>query len=164
MSLLEIQKLPTAENSAIHLHPSDNVAIKRQNLMNLQVYRRFYTACGIGLLSCAALAKGRKGNNSPSARVDLVIKIMRQRRQPIPPSGPPKVPLVRRHTNLQLSDFVHSYRSSSASGRFKPAGIAFFVPLQGAQASIPNNGTKPALSSSNGIEDAFGHGSASHHK
>ena len=27
MELLEIQKLPTAENSAIHLHPSDNVAI-----------------------------------------------------------------------------------------------------------------------------------------
>ena len=29
MSLLEIAKLPTAENSAIHLHPSDNVAIAR---------------------------------------------------------------------------------------------------------------------------------------
>src|SRR5512147_2412125 len=27
--LLEIAKLPTAENSAIHLHPSDNVAIAR---------------------------------------------------------------------------------------------------------------------------------------
>jgi hypothetical protein len=27
--LLEITKLPTAENSAIHLHPSDNVAIAR---------------------------------------------------------------------------------------------------------------------------------------
>jgi altronate hydrolase len=29
MELLEIQKLPTAENSAIHLHPSDNVAVAR---------------------------------------------------------------------------------------------------------------------------------------
>lgn len=29
MELLEIQKLPTAENSAIHLHPTDNVAIAR---------------------------------------------------------------------------------------------------------------------------------------
>lgn len=29
MSLLEISKLPTAENSAIHLHPNDNVAIAR---------------------------------------------------------------------------------------------------------------------------------------
>lgn len=29
MQLLEIQKLPTAENSAIHLHPKDNVAIAR---------------------------------------------------------------------------------------------------------------------------------------
>ncbi len=29
MELLEIQKLPTAENSAIHLHPNDNVAIAR---------------------------------------------------------------------------------------------------------------------------------------
>ncbi len=29
MELLEIQKLPTAENAAIHLHPGDNVAIAR---------------------------------------------------------------------------------------------------------------------------------------
>src|SRR3954447_3019232 len=29
MSLLEITKLPTAENSAIHLHPSDNIAVAR---------------------------------------------------------------------------------------------------------------------------------------
>ena len=29
MSLLEIAKLPTAENSAIHLHAMDNVAIAR---------------------------------------------------------------------------------------------------------------------------------------
>src|SRR5687767_376114 len=29
MSLVDIAKLPTAENSAIHLHPSDNVAIAR---------------------------------------------------------------------------------------------------------------------------------------
>ena len=29
MNLLEISKLPTAENSAIHLHPNDNVAIAR---------------------------------------------------------------------------------------------------------------------------------------
>src|SRR5438874_2131508 len=27
--LLEIAKLPTAENSAIHLHPTDNVAVAR---------------------------------------------------------------------------------------------------------------------------------------
>jgi altronate hydrolase len=29
VSLLEIAKLPTAENSAIHLHPSDNIAVAR---------------------------------------------------------------------------------------------------------------------------------------
>lgn len=29
MSLLEIAKLPTSENSAIHLHPSDNIAVAR---------------------------------------------------------------------------------------------------------------------------------------
>lgn len=29
MDLLEITKLPTAENSAIHLHPSDNIAVAR---------------------------------------------------------------------------------------------------------------------------------------
>ena len=39
MSLLEIQKLPTAENSAIHLHPSDNVAIARVPLAAGQTLR-----------------------------------------------------------------------------------------------------------------------------
>jgi altronate hydrolase len=29
MSLLDIAKLPTAENSAIHLHATDNVAVAR---------------------------------------------------------------------------------------------------------------------------------------
>jgi altronate hydrolase len=39
MELLEIQKLPTAENSAIHLHPSDNVAIARVPLAAGQTLR-----------------------------------------------------------------------------------------------------------------------------
>lgn len=39
MDLLEIQKLPTAENSAIHLHPSDNVAIARVPLAPGQTLR-----------------------------------------------------------------------------------------------------------------------------
>jgi altronate hydrolase len=39
MQLLEIQKLPTAENSAIHLHPSDNVAIARVPLAPGQTIR-----------------------------------------------------------------------------------------------------------------------------
>ncbi|MFN9754544.1 MAG: UxaA family hydrolase, partial [bacterium] len=29
MSLVDIEKMPTAENSAIHLHPTDNVAVLR---------------------------------------------------------------------------------------------------------------------------------------
>ncbi len=39
MALLEIQKLPTPENSAIQLHPSDNVAIARVPLTPGQVLR-----------------------------------------------------------------------------------------------------------------------------
>src|SRR5579863_9452460 len=39
MELLEIQKLPTAENSAIHLHPSDNVAIARVPVAAGQILR-----------------------------------------------------------------------------------------------------------------------------
>jgi altronate hydrolase len=39
MELLEIQKLPTAENSAIHLHPSDNVAVARVPLAAGQTLR-----------------------------------------------------------------------------------------------------------------------------
>src|SRR5580698_4480677 len=33
LMLLDIAKLPTAENSAIHLHPSDNVAVARVPIM-----------------------------------------------------------------------------------------------------------------------------------
>jgi len=39
MELLEIQKLPTAENSTVHLHPSDNVAIARVPLAPGQTLR-----------------------------------------------------------------------------------------------------------------------------
>ena len=39
MSLLEISKLPTAENSAIHLHPNDNVAIARVPLSEGQTLK-----------------------------------------------------------------------------------------------------------------------------
>ena len=39
MSLLEIAKLPTAENSAIHLHPTDNVAVARAPLTSGQTLR-----------------------------------------------------------------------------------------------------------------------------
>jgi altronate hydrolase len=39
MELLEIQKLPTAENAAIHLHPSDNVAIARVPIAQGQTLR-----------------------------------------------------------------------------------------------------------------------------
>jgi altronate hydrolase len=39
MELLEIQKLPTAENSAIHLHPQDNVAVARVPLAPGQMLR-----------------------------------------------------------------------------------------------------------------------------
>jgi altronate hydrolase len=39
MSLLDIAKLPTAENSAIHLHPADNVAIARVPLSSGQRLR-----------------------------------------------------------------------------------------------------------------------------
>src|SRR5437588_7045835 len=39
MGLLEITKLPTAENAAIHLHPTDNVAIARVPLSAGQAIR-----------------------------------------------------------------------------------------------------------------------------
>ncbi|MDP9170780.1 MAG: altronate dehydratase family protein [Acidobacteriota bacterium] len=39
MELLEIQKLPTADNSAIHLHPRDNVAIARVQVAAGQTLR-----------------------------------------------------------------------------------------------------------------------------
>src|SRR4051794_7706438 len=39
MELLEIQKLPTAENSALHLHPRDNVAVARVPLAPGQALR-----------------------------------------------------------------------------------------------------------------------------
>jgi len=46
MGLLEITKLPTAENAVIHLHPSDNIAIARVALspgQELRVDKRAVT-------------------------------------------------------------------------------------------------------------------------
>jgi altronate hydrolase len=56
MELLEIQKLPTAENSAVHLHPSDNVAIARVPLAPGQTLR----IEGIELQTKTAVPAGHK--------------------------------------------------------------------------------------------------------
>jgi altronate hydrolase len=56
MSLLEIQKLPTAENSAIHLHPSDNVAIARVPLAPGQTLR----VEGVSFTARTAVPAGHK--------------------------------------------------------------------------------------------------------
>ena len=56
MELLEIAKLPTAENSAIHLHPTDNVAVARVALAPASALR----IDGIGLTVRDAIPAGHK--------------------------------------------------------------------------------------------------------
>jgi len=56
MELLEIQKLPTAENSAIHLHPSDNVAVARVPVATGQTLR----VEGVELQAKSAVPAGHK--------------------------------------------------------------------------------------------------------
>lgn len=56
MSLIEIAKLPTAENAAIHLNPADNIAVARVPLSDGQAL----TAGGIEITVRAAIPAGHK--------------------------------------------------------------------------------------------------------
>ena len=82
MSLLDIAKLPTAENSAIHLNPTDNVAIARvplsagQKLITGGVAVTTVEAIPMGhKVALVAIAKGehlrRYGQNIGVAKVDI---------------------------------------------------------------------------------------------
>lgn len=70
MELLEIQKLPTAENSAIHLHPSDNVAVARVPLAPGQMLR----VGGVELVVKSAVPAGHKLALAPIAVGDYVFR------------------------------------------------------------------------------------------
>src|SRR5512138_2928027 len=56
MSLLEIAQLPTAENSAIHLHPADNIAVARVPLSAGQKL----TVDGVEVALVSAVPAGHK--------------------------------------------------------------------------------------------------------
>src|SRR5581483_3415987 len=68
MELLEIAKLPTAENSAIHLHPSDNVAVARVALSPGSDLR----VDGIAIKVRDAVPAGHKVALKPIAAGDIV--------------------------------------------------------------------------------------------
>jgi altronate hydrolase len=70
MSLLEIAKAPTAENAAIHLHPSDNIAVARVAISPGQTVR-------VDELETAALnaiPAGHKMAVRPIARGEFVVR------------------------------------------------------------------------------------------
>jgi altronate hydrolase len=70
MELLEIQKLPTAENSAIHLHPLDNLAVARVPLSPGQVLR----VDGVELRVISSVPAGHKIALQPIAQGEKVYR------------------------------------------------------------------------------------------
>src|SRR5690349_15911628 len=68
--LLEIAKLPTAENSAIHLHPSDNVAIARVPIPAASELR----VDGIQLVTQDAIPAGHKVALRAIAPGEMVLR------------------------------------------------------------------------------------------
>src|SRR5215475_5801787 len=68
--LLEITKLPTAENSAIHLHPSDNVAIARVPIGAATELR----VDGVTLVTAAAIPAGHKVALRAIAPGEMVLR------------------------------------------------------------------------------------------
>jgi altronate hydrolase len=68
--LLEITKLPTAENSAIHLHPSDNVAIARVPIAASTELR----VDGVSLVTADAVPAGHKVALRPIASGEMVLR------------------------------------------------------------------------------------------
>src|SRR5882724_5791906 len=82
--LLEIAKLPTAENSAIHLHPTDNVAVARVPLapgMELRID-------GVALKVLDPVPAGHKIALSPIAPGEIVRRygqVIGRAKRPIQP-------------------------------------------------------------------------------
>ena len=70
MSLLEITKLPTAENSAIHLHESDNIAVARVPLSPGQQLR----VDGISVVVREPVPAGHKVALSPIVPGDTIVR------------------------------------------------------------------------------------------
>ena len=68
MELLEIAKLPTAENSAIHLHPADNVAVARVPIAPGAELR----IDGIAITTADAIPAGHKVALRPIAAGEIV--------------------------------------------------------------------------------------------
>jgi altronate hydrolase len=68
--LLEITKLPTAENSAIHLHPSDNVAIARVPIPEGSELR----VDGRSVVAVNAIPAGHKLALAPIAQGEVVLR------------------------------------------------------------------------------------------
>jgi altronate hydrolase len=68
--LLEIAKLPTAENSAIHLHPSDNVAVARVPIPVAAALR----IDGIDLVTADPISAGHKVAVRPIAPGEMVLR------------------------------------------------------------------------------------------
>ena len=70
MDLLEIAKLPTAANAAIHLHPSDNVAIARVPLSRGQRL----TIDGVAVVAEDAVPAGHKIAIAPIVRGAAILR------------------------------------------------------------------------------------------
>src|ERR1043166_171788 len=70
MSLLDITKLPTAENSAIHLHSGDNVAIARVPVSQGMMLR----VAGREVRTRAAIPAGHKIALRPIAQGEAVMR------------------------------------------------------------------------------------------
>lgn len=70
MSLLDIAKLPTAENSAIHLHPKDNVAIARVPLAEGQELR----VGGVSVRVAGSVPAGHKLALRPIAQGEQIFR------------------------------------------------------------------------------------------
>jgi altronate hydrolase len=68
--LLEISKLPTAENSAIHLHPSDNVAVARVPIAARSELR----VDGVNLVTVDEIPAGHKVALRPIAPGEMVLR------------------------------------------------------------------------------------------
>ena len=86
MSLVDIEKLPTAENSAIHLHASDNIAVARVPLSPGQQLR----VNGYGITVRDAVPAGHKVALKPIGTGETVVRygqVMGRARSAIEPGS-----------------------------------------------------------------------------
>ncbi len=126
MELLEIAKLPTAENSAIHLHPSDNIAVAR---VPLAPGTKLKFADGTEVVARDYVPAGHKIAVKPIGPNDIVVRygqVMGRAKTAIEPGNHVHV----HNVGFEELSFAYEFPTAEKSWPAPPASMPAFLGYQ----------------------------------